>query len=323
MVWKMKIDKILNLTRQGHISKRACWQIMRDKFIQLKEYQKLVSLTRGCAGIHLQNDGIVYEAEGGAKLFFDFDEMPISRAEVMLCQFEQESWEFIESLIPENGTVLDIGANVGWFTIRLANKYPEVNIYSFEPVPATYAKMKKNLLLNGISEISNQGGHVYIINAGLYDKDGESTIFVPGSSEASSLQPINDKFYLRDDNEGQNRISCMIKTMDTFVKENDIKSLDFIKCDTEGAEKMVFLGAQHVLKKLKPMVYTEMLRKHAERFGYHPNEIIEYFKEYDYDCYREENGHLIKFTFMDDRTEETNFFFLHKEKHVNVIERFT
>ena len=110
--------------------------------------------------------------------------------------------------------------------------------------------------------------------------------------------------------------------MDTFVQENAIKSLDFIKCDTEGAEKMVFLGAQQVLKKLKPMIYTEMLRKHAERFGYHPNEIIDYFKDYDYDCYREENGHLIQFTFMDDRTEETNFFFLHKEKHANIIVRF-
>ena len=318
----MEMKKIVTFTEEGQISKRISWCLMREKFLPLSECCDLLKADSDCREIHISKNGVVYEATDGSKLFFDFEEQPLSRAEMMLSRSEREDWDFIESLIPEDATVLDIGANVGWFTIQLANKYPAVDIYSFEPVPATYAKMKRNLELNGIGEMSIRGGRVCTVNAGLYDKDAESTIFVPGSSEASSLQPVNDKFYLRDDDEGQTAISCVIKTMDTFVREQGIKRLDFIKCDTEGAEKMVFLGAKQVLKNFKPMVYTEMLRKHAKRFGYHPNEIIEYFKDYDYDCYREENGHLIQFPFMDDRTEETNFFFLHKEKHANVIVRF-
>lgn len=160
------------------------------------------------------------------------------------------------------------------------------------------------------------------INAGLYDHDGEGAIFVPGSSEASSLQPVDDGFYMSEKNEGQTKQSCLIKTMDTCVKELGIDRIDFIKCDVEGAEKMVFIGAQQVLCEYKPVVYTEMLRKHAKRFGYHPNEIISLFKKFDYACYREESGKLIPFSEMDDNTEETNFFFLHEKKHCDIIEHF-
>ena len=85
---------------------------------------------------------------------------------------------------------------------------------------------------------------------------------------------------------------------------------------------MVFDGAAYVLENMQPMVYTEMLRKHAKRFGYHPNEIIEYFKELGYGCYREENCKLIPFEQMDEETLETNFFFLHRKRHADVLEKY-
>lgn len=319
----MDMKKIVTLAEEGQISKRSCWQLMREKFLLLQECQELIAETPENISIHIEKNGVIYESEGGAKLFFDFEEQPVSRAEAMLCRSEREDWDFIESLIPANGTVLDIGANVGWFTIQLAKKYPESKIYAFEPVASTYTRMRRNLSLNGIVELSSRGGQVFAVNAGLYDKDGASTIYVPGSSEASSLQPINDAFYLRKDQEGQAVQTCQIKTMDTFVREQGIDCLDFIKCDTEGAEKMVFAGARHVLGELRPMVYTEMLRKHAKRFGYHPNEIIELFREFGYRCYREEKSRLIPFEAMDENTAETNFFFMHVDKHADIIRKYT
>lgn len=163
---------------------------------------------------------------------------------------------------------------------------------------------------------------MYTTNAGLYDEDGERTIYVPASSEASSLKPVNDDYYLRQDGEaGQTERKCRIRTMDTFCWEQGIEQLDFIKCDTEGAEKMVFSGASRVLSELQPMVYTEMLRKHAARFGYHPNEIIELFRGMGYNCYREEGCRLIPFDYMDEETVETNFFFLHRKRHCETIRR--
>lgn len=124
----MDMKKIVQLAETGQISKRICWQMMREKFLVLRECQELLSETSECAGIHIDSGEIVYEAEGGAKLLFDFMEQPVSRAEIMLCRSERENWSFIESLIPRDGTVLDIGANIGWFSIQLANKYPKAKI---------------------------------------------------------------------------------------------------------------------------------------------------------------------------------------------------
>lgn len=319
----MEMKKIISLAEEGQISKRVCKQLMREKLFLLRECQELLEQISECEGIHIYRDSVVYEGNYGARLLFDFEEHPVCRAEMMLCRSEWEDWGFIESLIPELGTILDIGANVGWFSIQLAKRYPRTKIYAFEPVASTYAQMQKNLDLNGLTSMSSRGGQVTTVNAGLYDKDGESTIYVPGSSEASSLQPVDDTFYLRESQEGQMAQSCQIKTMDTFVREQKLDRLDFIKCDTEGAEKMVFDGASWVLREFKPIVYTEMLRKHAKRFGYHPNEIIELFHNFGYDCYREENSRLILFKAMNDNTNETNFLFLHRKNHVHLIEKYT
>ena len=116
-------------------------------------------------------------------------------------------------------------------------------------------------------------------------------------------------------------VVCPVDTLDHFVKEQGVERIDFVKCDTEGAEKMVFAGGAHVFRELRPVVYTEMLRKHAARFDYHPNEIIEMFAGWGYGCYTSESERLLPFEKMDESTVETNFFFLHREKHRELLEK--
>jgi hypothetical protein len=62
-----------------------------------------------------------------------------------------------------------------------------------------------------------------------------------------------------------------------------------------------------------------MLRKLAKPFGYHPNDIIALMRGHGYACYRAEESRLEPFAAMDDETTETNFFFLHADKHRRLI----
>ena len=62
-------------------------------------------------------------------------------------------------------------------------------------------------------------------------------------------------------------------TIDHFIEEEGITNVDFIKIDVEGNEKAVLEGAYVTIKKERPLIYCELLRKHAKRFGYHPNEV--------------------------------------------------
>ncbi|MFC2743623.1 MAG: FkbM family methyltransferase, partial [Selenomonas artemidis] len=77
-----------------------------------------------------------------------------------------------------------------------------------------------------------------------------------------------------------------------------------------------------VFSEMRPVVYTEMLRKHAARFDYHPNEIIAMFKEWGYCCCTSDGERLIPFEEMTEATVETNFFLLHEEKHQALLSRY-
>ncbi len=101
--------------------------------------------------------------------------------------------------------------------------------------------------------------------------------------------------------------------------EDKLFPVDFIKCDVEGAELNVFRGGLKSIAKHKPIIFTEMLRKWSARYGYHPNAIIDLFHSNGYRCFVINQKMLSKVTKIDDDTVETNFFFLHKDKHASLI----
>jgi hypothetical protein len=118
------------------------------------------------------------------------------------------------------------------------------------------------------------------------------------------------------------KVACKIERLDSFVARTGTR-IDFIKCDVEGAELLVLTGGSETLKKFKPMVFAEMLRKWAAKFNYHPNQIIEFMAGLGYRCFVGREGKLVEFKVMDENTIETNFFFLHGVAHVAKIKALT
>ena len=129
-----------------------------------------------------------------------------------------------------------------------------------------------------------------------------------GSTSAANIQE-------RDDAE---IVQCQMKTIDSFVADNKLV-VDFIKCDVEGAELFVYQGGIEAIKAYKPIIFSEMLRKWTAKFNYSPNSIIDLLSNCGYKCFTTHGGNLIEFDKMDERTVETNFFFLHKIKHLAEI----
>ena len=97
-------------------------------------------------------------------------------------------------------------------------------------------------------------------------------------------------------------------------------SVDFIKCDVEGAELFVYQGGIESIQKNQPIIFTEMLRKWSAKFNYNPNEIIDLLFGLGYRCFIAKADQLVEFFRMDDNTIETNFFFLHSDNHSALIE---
>ena len=172
---------------------------------------------------------------------------------------------------------------------------PNIDIYSFEPVPETYRMMLRNLEIN--PELSPR---IHPNHLGFMDQEGEITFYVPAASEAASAAPIEDQYYLREANQGQaerghhlQKETCPVTTLDAFAEKNDFSRIDFIKVDTEGAELKVFQGGEQTIRKFHPVIYTEMLRKHAKRFGYHPNDIIHSICAFANDYDNSNGGYIV------------------------------
>ncbi len=221
-----------------------------------------------------------------------------------LSETETEENAMILKLIKPGDVVFDIGANIGWYTINILLKRKGTSVYSFEPIESSYQYLKRNLSLNSLNSENTY-------NIGFFDEDKKvkfyfDTKFAMASSMAN----------LREDKDTV-VVACEVRKLDGFVANTlTLERLDFIKCDVEGAELFVFRGGIETIKRYKPIIFAEMLRKWAAKFNYHPNQMISFLKELGYRCFVINNRQLKEFFGMDENTIETNFFFLHKEKHM-------
>jgi len=220
--------------------------------------------------------------------------------------YEPELASVIRSLAPSMNTMLDIGANIGWYSLLVQKINPSAVIHAFEPIPATFQKLKDNIDLNNAT-------NVYLHNYGLSSQPGTFPFFyyADGTGNASLQNLAN-----RDDAQ---IFECDLKTLSGI--ENDLfvnKTLDFIKCDVEGNELSVIQGGVGLIERHKPIILLELLRKWSARFNYHPNEVIELLRaDHGYDSYVcSHDSRLSPIQLITDETIETNFFFVHAESRL-------
>jgi len=208
------------------------------------------------------------------------------------------------NLLRRDGVLVDIGANIGWYSLLAAAT--GALAYAFEPIPSTYERLCKNIELNDYVGIKP-------FFMGLGEKSGLETFYyhqnVSGASSRANLDYLSDGM--------SQPVKCPINTLDSICKRENIERIDLIKCDVEGGELFVYRGAIETLRRFRPFVLSEMLRKWSAKFSYHPNEIIKLFADMDYICIalsRKQPGKGYILECMSDETEETNFLFAPAEK---------
>ncbi len=217
----------------------------------------------------------------------------------------------IEHLAQFCQVTFDVGANIGWYTLHMAHQLKEAgggHVYAFEPVPRTFAELQRNIELNRFGDVISS------LNLALGEAAGTVELFIPNSS--GSVAASRRQLFPQEANES---VNCKMVTLDEFVQDKKLNRVDLIKCDVEGSELYVLRGGIHMIKTYKPIIMLEMLRKWAEKFGYHPNEIISMLKLQGYQCWYFEDGHLQELVSMDETCEQTNFFFIHSLKHKGIL----
>ncbi len=308
----MSIQAIKEQFHNGQISKKVFIDLMHDKYKALFDFSKNLSSTE-IENIEIKDNDMIFTSRksahhpGGAKFFVDILDKRITPFEAFsFDQYELEDSEMLYKLVNNNDVIFDIGANIGWYSIHLSKKLTGANIYSFEPIPETFSKLKRNVELNKIDNIN-------IVNIPLSNKVQNLTFYYsPSATGASSSVNISEESDIK-------KLDCTTDTLDLYVTKNNIERIDFIKCDVEGSELFVFQGGIETIKKFSPVIFTEMLRKWSAKFNYHPNDIINLLKSMGYKCFYSSNAKLKEIDIILEDTIPTNFFFLHPKVHKDLI----
>ena len=221
--------------------------------------------------------------------------------------YEPAEYRFFTDLARDKKIVMDVGANIGWYSLNLAKMtaIPNVQIHAFEPVPSSYKQLLQNIALN---RAQNQ---IVPHNIGLGSSSGEMVFYVPDFSGSTAASGRN--LHPEETNE---RVKCQIRTADSFLMQENVPQVGLVKCDVEGAELLVLKGAKRLLEEDRPVFILELLRKWSRAFDYHPNDVLMLLRGYGYGCWAIGNERLRFLNEVTDETPEKNYIFLHEGHQV-------
>lgn len=166
----------------------------------------------------------------------------------------------MQRFVRSNDVVFDIGANIGLHSILLSHLVgPQGSLHAFEPNSELVPALQRTL--SGL-------GNATLHTVALSDKDDESTLYVPPDDSMASLKDWTADNALG--GEGEPRlVKCQQRRMDDLVKDGTLPQPDFIKCDVEGAELLVFQGGQQTLEREDaPIILFEVNNVASLGFGY-------------------------------------------------------
>lgn len=193
--------------------------------------------------------------------------------------WEPDETRFFESRLREGCTVLDIGANIGWFSLVAARKIGlNGRIHAFEPRPVTSKMLARTIASNNLQSI------IKLWDCALSDSPGTVKLSWgvntdnPGGSFISKQGSID----------GHESVSVRTVRLDDLLPEVDP---EIIKIDVEGAEPLVFKGGSKMLKRSKPLILSELHPAQLKRVSNCTSaEYISQMEHIGYKCYLLLNG---------------------------------
>lgn len=155
-------------------------------------------------------------------------------------------------LLPDEGIVLDIGANIGVMSYYLANGFPRREVYAFEPIPYNFDNLQR---IKNKYKLNN----LHTCQLALGEEDGQIEMVLPieKSVRFHGLAHVKHES-IQEKNQGES-FSCPIRQLDTMEEFKAISSpLSGIKIDVENFEYFVLKGGEQLLKKHMPIIYCEL-----------------------------------------------------------------
>lgn len=217
-----------------HVDKRELrWAEGFDELLTLirlmLEYRSIspVKIRRSAERKFLLNPRVSTKTRFGFIMYLNPDDRGVSAVIGGLGFWEPKATYLFRSLLRDARLVVDVGANIGWYTLLSARSGAEV--YSFEPEPFSYNLLTKSIRANWYS--------VHAFPYAIGDRNGFAALTLSDSDNKGTHSLVYSV--------GGEKLDVPVRTLDSVFPSNTI---DLLKIDAEGSEPQVILGARELLK---------------------------------------------------------------------------
>lgn len=192
--------------------------------------------------------------------------------------YEPPTAALFADLVKPGNTVLDVGANAGFFSLLCARLTgPAGRVIAFEPIPSVRARLAANIALNDFR-------HVEVISKAVSDMEATLTIYEgpEGHKGTSSLRPLVT---------ASNKLVIQAIALDDIAEE--IGKISCVKIDIEGAEMCALIGMKKLVERDRPYFIIEFTEAYLKSFTHSVGQMVEWLLARGYQLYRIEEAGLI------------------------------
>ena len=220
---------------------------------------------------------------GGGKLICNLDDwIPWSVYLHGYYHAEREIEAFMLDYVSAGNTILDIGANIGYYTVQFGRMVgPNGSVHAFEPLSHQHSILAQNIALNGLSTVT--------VNKQIAtDGPGEKRIYFAGkySTGSSSMQVETSEY---------EDVPCT--ALDEYCQQQTITQIDLVKIDVEGHEYFVLEGMRKLLeKKAIKRLFVEINSEALLAAGHTPKDIVERLTSFGYSPWFKDNCDIKPYT---------------------------
>jgi FkbM family methyltransferase len=171
-------------------------------------------------------------------------------------EYDSHLLKTVCSLVRPDACFLDVGANIGFYTIAVAallrSQDGSGGVIAFEPVLGNYQRLAENVEENGLAAYCI----LYNIALSNVSNDGAITLredFLGGSGTGNAAIPTNEAF-----DAGFATTRIRLEPMDTLLAQHGSGAIDFVKMDIEGHEDYCLEGGQRLIAAHRPTILMEI-----------------------------------------------------------------
>ncbi len=222
---------------------------------------------------------VIKEFEDGVRMFVDLSDHAIGLP-ILRDQFEQSELEFARSVVRPGDHVLDVGAHIGFFAVRLAALVgPTGTVTAFEPFDENAELLDRSIRENHFTD------RLRLERAAASRTTGTAQLtFATETLNSGGAFLVTGQM----PPQGHATRTVRVVAIDTLTLPRPVA---FIKMDVEGAELLVLEGAAGLIARDRPVFLSELHREQLERVsGRSPADFLGELRRLNYRVFRVESG---------------------------------